>query len=146
VPHREPSTLDSRILVLQHADAPGGVAWQWSGRSERPTIIGVPSLLEVITHLHDISAGDGISPGPTIYARLPWTPQSDAVVLRGDEVPDGVVTESGHQYLLEVDLAIEAVEVWSAWRDGATPTPEEATLAVIHYGENDAYQPVDREL
>lgn len=100
----------------------------------------------MINHLHDVPPGDGFSPGLTIYARLPWTPQADAVVLRGDEVPDGVVTESGHQYLLEVDLAIEVVEVWSAWRDGATPTPEEASLAVIHYCENDAYQPVDGEL
>ena len=116
------------------------------GRSERPTIMSVPSLLEVITHLHDIPPGDGYSSGPTIYARPPWSPQADAVVLRGEEVPDGVVAESGRQYLLEVDLAIEAVEVWSAWRDGATPTPEEATLAVIHYGENDAYQPVDDDL
>jgi hypothetical protein len=101
----------------------------------------VPTLLEVISHLGDIPANDGYSPGPTIYARQPWTISSDALVLSGDDCPDGVATESGHDYLLEVDLAREAVEVWSAWRGGATPTPEDAALAVIYYGEHDAYQP-----
>lgn len=105
-------------------------------------IVVVPSLLEVITSLQDIPAGDGYSAGPTIYAKLPWTPSTDAVVLRGDGVPDGLTTESGHHYLLEVDLAIEAIEVWSEWRAGVIPTPEEATLAVIYYGEHDAYQPL----
>ncbi|MBB4763806.1 hypothetical protein [Actinoplanes digitatis] len=102
----------------------------------------MPSLLEVITNLHEIPLGDGHSAGPTIYAKRPWTPSTDAVVLEGDDVPDGVTTESGHHYLLEVDLAIEAVEVWSEWRAGTIPTPEEATFAVIHYGEHDAYQPL----
>jgi hypothetical protein len=35
------------------------------------------------------------------------------------------------------------VEVWSTWRDGATPTADEATLAIIYYAEHDAYQPVE---
>jgi hypothetical protein len=100
----------------------------------------VPSLFEIITHLRDIPPGDGFSPGPTIYARTPWTPHADALVLRGDDVPAGVVTESGHHYLLEVDLAIDVLEVWSAWRDGATPTAEEAALAVIYYGDHDSYR------
>ena len=76
----------------------------------------VPTLLEVIAHLGEIAANDGYSPGPTIYAQQPWTISSDALVLSGDDCPDGVATESGHDYLLEVDLAREAVEVWSAWR------------------------------
>jgi hypothetical protein len=99
----------------------------------------VPSLLEVVISLHDSPAGDG-SGGPTIYAKRPWTPSTEAVVLRGDDLPEGTATEFGHDYLLEVDLAIEAIEVWSAWRAGAIPTAEEATSAVIHYAENDAYQ------
>jgi hypothetical protein len=64
------------------------------------------------------------------------------VVLRGNDDPDEGTIESGHEYLLEVDLAREAVEVWSDWRGGTTPTSEEAALAVIHYAEHDAYQPL----
>jgi hypothetical protein len=101
----------------------------------------VPTLLEVISDLDDIPAIDPFSAGPTIYARRPWTTHSDALVLSGDDCPDGATTESGHDYLLEVDLAREVLEVWSAWRDGSTPTPDEATRAVNYYGEHDAYQP-----
>lgn len=100
------------------------------------------SLLEVVSSLHHVAAGDGYSAGPTIYARCPWTPSTDAVVLRGDDVPEGLTTESGHHYLLEGVLAVEVIEVWSEWRAGAVPAPTEATMAVIYYGEHDAYQPL----
>jgi hypothetical protein len=101
--------------------------------------MAVPSLLEVISGLTDIASGDGVSDDlrPT-----PWTPQTDALVLRGAELPGGMTTDSGHRYLLEVSIAIEVIDVWRAWRDGAMPSPEEATLAIIHYAETDAYQPV----
>jgi hypothetical protein len=101
----------------------------------------VPSLLEVISSLRDIPPGDPYSAGPTIFAKRPWTPSTDAAVLRSGDLPEGSTTESGHDYLLEVNLAIEAIEVWSEWRAGAIPTAEEATLAVVYYGEHDAYQP-----
>jgi hypothetical protein len=101
----------------------------------------VLTLLQVISRLDDIPAGDGYSPGPIIYARRPWTLSSEALVLGAGTRPDGVTTASGHDYLLEVNLALEVIDVWRAWRHGATPTPEEATLAVIHYGEHDAYEP-----
>jgi hypothetical protein len=52
-------------------------------------------------------------------------------------------TGSVHDDLLEVDLAREVVKVWSAWRGGMTPTLETATLAVVYYGEHDAYQPLE---
>jgi len=67
-------------------------------------------------------------------------------VLRGADLPDGVTTNSGHRYLLEVDLANDVIEVWRAWRAGSMPTPEEATMAVIYYAQYDAYQPVDDDL
>jgi len=82
------------------------------------------------------------SGGPTIYAKRPWTPTTDAAARRGDDLHEGKSAESGHDYLLEVNLALEAIEVWSAWRAGAIPTVEEATSAVIYYGENDAYQEI----
>ena len=106
------------------------------------TIAVVASLLEVVSSLHDIPTGDEYSAGSTIYAKRPWTPSTEAVVLRGDDVSEGLTTEAGHHYLLEVALAVEVIEVWRQWRTGAIPTPEEATIAVIYYGEHDAYQPL----
>ena len=84
----------------------------------------MPTLLEVVFYLGDIPASDPYPRGPTIYARQPWNISSDALVLSGNDCPDGVTTMSGHDYLLEVELARDAVEVWSEWRGGATPTPE----------------------
>lgn len=49
----------------------------------------------------------------------------------------------GMRYFLEVDLVREAIEVWSKWRNGATPTLDEAVAAVIYYGEQDAYLPCE---
>ena len=46
-------------------------------------------------------------------------------------------------YLLEVDLAREAIEVWSEWRNGRVPTRDERVAAVAFYADNDAYLPVD---
>ena len=103
-------------------------------------VIGVSSLLEVIAHLSDFPTGGRVSRGSTIYARKPWTPAADAVVLEGD---DGVVSGSGHDYLLEVDLVFDVLDVWSDWRGDVTPSAEEAALAVIYYAEHDAYQPTD---
>jgi hypothetical protein len=46
------------------------------------------------------------------------------------------------RYLLEVALAQEVLEVWSAWRNGKVPTFAESVEAVVHYAEHDAYLPV----
>ncbi|MGX6604274.1 hypothetical protein ACWKSP_19375 [Micromonosporaceae bacterium Da 78-11] len=101
----------------------------------------MPRLLDVVARLTDIPSGDAYEAGPTIYARRPWTPDSDALVLRGAACAGRRLPDTDHEYLLEVKLAREVVEVWSAWRDNTEPAAEQATLAVIYYGENDAYQP-----
>ena len=75
----------------------------------------------------------------TIYAekKPSWTAASRAVVCaESDEeeanAPDGLI------YLLEVDIAKEAIEVWTRW-SGRKPSIEEKCSAVIYYAENDAY-------
>lgn len=76
----------------------------------------------------------------TLFAVVPWTPESEAVVFTEDfSGTAGVVP--GHEYLLECDLALEVVEVWSAQRNGRVPTSREAAEAVIHYAVNDAWLP-----
>ena len=57
------------------------------------------------------------------------------LVLAGEEPP------AGWRYLLEVLIAREVLEVWSDWRDGRIPSVEEACDAIVHYADNDAYQP-----
>ena len=48
----------------------------------------------------------------------------------------------GWHYLLEVDTAREVLEVWSSWRQGRQPSPDEETEAILHYAKHDAYTPV----
>ncbi|MFD9083235.1 hypothetical protein ACFYYM_35645 [Streptomyces erythrochromogenes] len=49
-----------------------------------------------------------------------------------DEPPPGL------DYLLEVELVHDVLEVRSSWRNGARPTAAEKCEAVIHYAEYDA--------
>ena len=69
-----------------------------------------------------------------------WTPESSAVVLREDTVESR--DAPGFRLVLEATIASQVIGVWSAWRGGRKPGPDEAAAAVIYYAENDAYQPV----
>lgn len=102
----------------------------------------MPTLADLVAALDDIPERDQSGAVAAIYARRPWSPDSDAVVLHGERVVESV-TAPGFTYLLEVYLSKEVIEVWSSWRDGRAPTLTEAVGAVIWYGEYDAYEPVD---
>ena len=49
---------------------------------------------------------------------------------------------AGLDYLLEAAVAREVLQVWASWRQGRHPTAEETASAVIHYAQQDAYEPV----
>ena len=57
-----------------------------------------------------------------------------------DDEADGAPAD--FEYLLEVDLVVDVLTVWSSWRAGQAPTATEAAEAVIYYAEKDAYVPV----
>jgi Domain of unknown function (DUF6966) len=100
----------------------------------------VPTLADLVATLDSIPRRSDTP--PTIYARRPWTADSEATVLYGERSVESV-TAPGFTYVLEVYLAKEVIEVWSLWRDGKTPTLTDAIGAVIWYAEYDAYEPVD---
>jgi hypothetical protein len=100
------------------------------------------TLAELIASLDDFRRNDRYEPAPIIYARRPWTLSSEATVLYGERSVEPA-SAPGFVYLLEVELATDAIEVWSIWRDGRTPTLAEAVGAVIWYAEHDAYEPTD---
>ncbi|MGP3991762.1 hypothetical protein [Streptomyces sp. 3N207] len=89
----------------------------------------MPSLNEVLMALEEQPTDSAI------YAATPWRADSTVVVASWDAPPRGLA------YLLEVELARDVLEVWSAWRDGASPSAQERCEAVIHYAEHDAYLP-----
>ena len=82
---------------------------------------------------------DDLDPEGVLYAARPWTYASQAECVR----PDGEGAAHGFTYLLEVSGAIDVAVVWSAWRDGRTPTTQELADAVIHYAEHDSYLPLE---
>jgi hypothetical protein len=48
---------------------------------------------------------------------------------------------SGFRYLIEVHVAKDVIEVWTAWHNGQAPSPEEAARAILYYAEHDTYKP-----
>jgi hypothetical protein len=93
--------------------------------------------------LSDVVDGlDGLDDDETIHADGPVA-SARAVVAREPE--DGTLPPeaTGLRYSLEVNLAKDAVRVWSEWRGGVTPTLEDKLAAVIHYAVNDSFLPAD---
>ena len=108
-----------------------------------------PGTAETVADL--VARLDELADDLTIYAEGGSSAGagSRAVAVIGPEGGEFVLAEDPElHYLLEVDLAREAVQVWSAWRDGREPTLEERCEAILHYARNDAYlrPPEDLEL
>lgn len=85
-------------------------------------------LLDVVAEL---TAGGGEE---SIYAARPWTAVSLAMIAE-DESQDVPV---GLAYMLEVDLAIEAIDVWERWH-GRPATAKDRCRAVVHYATYDSF-------
>jgi hypothetical protein len=96
------------------------------------------TLLELLDDLESLD--DDL----TIYADS-WDANAQAVPAL--EAEDGATPPeaAGMTHALEVSLAKEAIEVWSAWRDGAVPTSADRVAAVIHYATHDAYLPIESD-
>jgi hypothetical protein len=102
------------------------------------------TLIQVVQQL------DCYDDGLLIWARArtdlaDLTPDCEALVAPGLE-DDGVWwQERGLSYVLEVELAKEAIQVWRQWRDGAEPSAAQRCATVIHYALNDAYLEPDAD-
>jgi len=86
------------------------------------------TLRDVIARLDEFGADE------TIFAESP-TPTARAAVADEAESPAGL------HYLLEVEIAREAIEVWQAWRPHQAPGLEDKLAAVVYYAEHDAWLP-----
>jgi hypothetical protein len=95
------------------------------------------TLQELISQL--LEAYDDLAEADTeltVYARKPWTADSDAIAVSDYTTwPDA----QGRTYLLEVFLIHDVLETWIAHHADARPTPQQACNAVIYYAEHDAY-------
>lgn len=100
------------------------------------------TLVEIVGSAQDIRRSGRAGAVPTIYAQRPWRADSPAVVL-SEEARGGVAPSMpGYSYMLELHLAVEALEAWSRSHAGSATTPEQAAEALIHYAAHDAHQPL----
>jgi hypothetical protein len=103
------------------------------------------TLVEVIDRLDEIDDSDRFDP-PVIYADGGSKAPRDAraVICQGDEEGTGICPlDPSLREVLMAELAKEAVKVWSAWRDGRQPGPDEKFEAVMYYSRHDAYLPIE---
>lgn len=97
----------------------------------------IVKLIQLVERLAELDGED------TIYAREPWTEESDAMVAREDtdRKPFGIpleAAEAGMQYFLEVFIARdEVLEGWIASLD-EKPTLAAICRRLIEYAINDA--------
>jgi hypothetical protein len=93
----------------------------------------VPTLRDVVVVLDELGEDAVIYTDGT-------SPAAQALVLPAGDAAEA--KDAGLRYFLEVALARDAVEVWSAWRGGAEPTDDDKVMAISYYATNDAYLPV----
>jgi len=95
--------------------------------------VRVQTLRDVVAALHELDEDDVIyTDGTSPAARAAVLAPADAAAAKAE----------GLRYFLEVALAHDAVEVWSAWRAGAEPTVDDKLMAISYYATHDAYLPV----
>ncbi len=103
------------------------------------------SLIDVIDRLEAVDDSDRYN-SPCIFAEggPDAPPGARALVCPGHEEGSFVCPEDPTlSYVLMVQQAKECVEVWSEWRDGQRPTPQDKFAAVMYYSRNDAWLPLE---
>jgi len=66
---------------------------------------------------------------------------ADVIIIPIDLVPNSGKTLVGLQYLLEVYILKEVLDVWKNWRNGKEPTIRDKLNAIEYFVEHDAYLP-----
>lgn len=104
----------------------------------------IVKLIELVERLDELDDEEAIN---IIFAREPWTVDSDAMVVPdpdpdpdAEPVPDQIppeAAEAGMTYFLEVFIAREVAEGWTASLD-EKPTLAATCRRVIEYAINDA--------
>jgi hypothetical protein len=84
------------------------------------------TLIEIVRQLHALDSND------TIYAKMPWTNDSECVVLSERDSPP-----PSFEYFMEVFIARDFLDDW-ATSLGAVPSAIQRCSRLIQYAINDA--------
>lgn len=107
----------------------------------------VGTLFELIQTLDEVQGGDRSDP-LILYAERGADADENSRALVCPRSEGGAPRCSVDFSLSEVvslDQAREAVEVWSAWRGGVTPTPAERFKSVMFYARYGAFMPLETD-
>jgi hypothetical protein len=89
-------------------------------------------LRDLVERLHELEQLQ------TIYARKPWTPESEAILTPADGGLAKTETEyPGYSYFLEVFVAVEFLDGWRSSLE-LKPSLDQACIRLIQYAINDA--------
>jgi hypothetical protein len=105
------------------------------------------TLIEVIERLEEVDDSDRFT-SPVIFAEggPDALPTARAIIYPGDVEGTLVCPDDpALSYVLAVQLAKEAIEVWSAWRGGRIPSRQDKFAAVMFYSQHDAFLPGENE-
>ena len=95
------------------------------------------TLRQVVQRLD--SYNDELMIWARVHSKDDLTPDIEAVVAPARQDDSSWWEERGLSYVLEVDLAKDAIRVWRQGHDGAEPSAAQRCAAVIHYAVNDAF-------
>ena len=105
------------------------------------------TLFEILQGLDGFEESDPSSP-LVIYAQggAEAARTSPAVVCRrSEESGPACPLDPSLTEVLGVEQAREAMEVWSSWRGGVVPSPEERFRAVLFYAQQGAFLPLETD-
>ena len=105
------------------------------------------TLLELIQGFDELQ-GDDRSDPLVVYAQRGADGGEDSRALVCPRSEGGGLTCSVDPSLsevLSVEQAREALEVWSAWRGGVTPTPAERFRCVMFFAKYAAFLPLETD-
>jgi hypothetical protein len=102
-------------------------------------------LINIIERLDTVNDTDRFDP-PCIFAEggSKAVPNARAVICPCDENGSLVCPQdTALSYVLGVEQAKECIQVWSEWRDGKRPSPQDKFAAVMYYSRNDSWLPLE---
>ena len=114
-------------------------------RSAPPSTTG--TLFELIQRLDEFRDTGSLRP-LAIYAeggRAAGRNSRALICPRGEGEGPTCPLDASLAEVLSVEQARDAIAVWSAWRRGLTPTPEERFRTVMFFSQSGAYLPVETD-
>jgi hypothetical protein len=105
------------------------------------------TLFELIQRLDEFEDSDRSYP-LVIYAQRGADAARNSPALVCPRSEEGSLTcplDPSLSEVLSVGQAREAIEVWSAWRDGLTPSPEDRFRTVMFYSRHGAFFPLESD-